>query len=102
MGHERGQASVLVVLWLALAALVAVGVARIGAAVLDGARAETAADAAALAGAGDDDRAARLVAARNGADLVEIRREGLEVQVRVRFGDAIRSSRASLRLVLVD
>lgn len=102
VGNERGQASVLALVWLTLAALLALGVARIGGAVLDGARAETAADAAALAGAGDDDRAARVVASRNGADLVEIRREGFEVQVWVRFGDAVRSSRASLQLVPAD
>ena len=67
----------------------------------DRARARTAADAAALAGAADGERAARQVAGANGADLVEIDRAGDEVVVQVRVGDveAYARARASRRPV---
>jgi D-alanyl-D-alanine carboxypeptidase len=60
----------------------------------DRARARTAADAAALAGAADGDRVARQVAEANGADLVEIRRTGDEVVVQVRVGEVEAYARA--------
>jgi D-alanyl-D-alanine carboxypeptidase len=67
----------------------------------DRARARTAADAAALAGAADGERAARQVAGANGADLVEIDGAGDEVVVQVRVGDveAYARARASRRPV---
>jgi hypothetical protein len=60
----------------------------------DRARARTAADAAAVAGAADGEAAARQVAAANGADLLEIERTGDEVVVRVRVGDLDAYARA--------
>jgi hypothetical protein len=60
----------------------------------DRARARTAADAAALAGAADGEPAAREVAEANGADLLEIERAGDEVVVRVRVGDLDAYARA--------
>ena len=59
-----------------------------GRALEDRARARTAADAAALAGAAEGEAAARRLAAANGGRLVEFRREGDEVVVRVRVGVA--------------
>ncbi len=58
------------------------------------ARASTAADAAALAGAAEGEAAARRLAAANGAELVEFRREGDEVVVRVRVGAVEAEARA--------
>jgi hypothetical protein len=58
------------------------------------ARASTAADAAALAGAAEGEAAARQLAAANGAELVEFRREGEEVVVRVRVGAVEAEARA--------
>ena len=57
-------------------------------AVADEARARTAADAAALAGAAEGEDAAREVAEANGAELVHWRAEGADVWVEVRVGDA--------------
>jgi D-alanyl-D-alanine carboxypeptidase len=67
----------------------------------DRARARTAADAAALAGAADGERTAREVAGANGADLVEIERNGDEVVVQVRVGEveAYAKARATRRSV---
>jgi LAS superfamily LD-carboxypeptidase LdcB len=56
-------------------------------ALVDRARARTAADAAALAGAAEGDQAARQVATANGAKLLEIERSGDEVVVQVRVGE---------------
>ncbi len=65
----------------------------------DRARARTAADAAALAGAADGERTAREVAGANGAHLVEIERNGDEVVVQVRVGEveAYAKARATRR-----
>jgi hypothetical protein len=60
----------------------------------DRARARTAADAAALAGVADGERAARQVAGANGADLLEIDRSGDEVVVQVRVGEVEAYARA--------
>jgi D-alanyl-D-alanine carboxypeptidase len=60
----------------------------------DRAQARTAADAAALAGAADGERTAREVAAANGADLLEIERNGDEVVVQVRVGEVEAYARA--------
>ncbi len=49
--RERGNVSILMVGGVALAAVLCLGVARVGAAAMLAARADTAADAAALAGA---------------------------------------------------
>jgi hypothetical protein len=57
----------------ALAAACAVGVARVGARAIDGAQAQTAADAAALAGVIHGRRGADALAARNGARVVSWR-----------------------------
>jgi hypothetical protein len=86
--NERGQALPLLLVVLVLAAAVAVLVADLGAAAVHRARARTAADAAALAGAADGEAAARDVAQRNGAELVGFAVDGPIVEVVVRHGPA--------------
>ena len=89
----------LVIAAMGIAVVLAVGLARVGSAAVDAARAEVAADAVALAAAAVDDGSAAELASLNGAELLEIRRMGLEVQVRVRVGAVVRESRATLLLV---
>jgi hypothetical protein len=80
---------------LVVAALVALVPAA--EALADRARASTAADAAALAGAAEGQDAARRLAVANGAELVSFRREGQEVVVRVRVGAVEAEARAQAR-----
>ncbi len=74
------------VLAMVLAAAIAMGIARIGGAASDRAQAQTAADAAALAGAAEGPGAARALAEANGARLVSYRQEGLDTSVAVEVG----------------
>ena len=80
---------------MALAVVLILVAARLGAPLADAAQARTAADAAALAGAADGRAAAVRMAARNGGTLVEYasRPDGVEVQVRV--GAAVARARAT-------
>lgn len=92
---DGGQALPLVVL-LVLALLAgAVVLAEVGLALEERARARTAADAAALAGAAAGEDAAGELAAANGGVLEEFRREGPEVEVTVRVGRARAVARAT-------
>lgn len=91
---ERGQASVLAVMWMALAFALAYGLAEVGRAAVDAAQASSAADAVALAAAATSDDGARSVAVGNAAEIVRIERLGPQVRVRVRVGRAERSARA--------
>ena len=72
----------------------AVGVGRVGGDVVVAARARAAADAAALAGAADGERAAQQLAEVNGGRLERFDAEGGEVQVEVTVGDARAVARA--------
>jgi secretion/DNA translocation related TadE-like protein len=90
VGDERGVVSVLVVAVLVVGLVLATGAARLGAVLVARARAETAADAAALAAADalalgrrDPVAAARAIAARNDAELLDCDCEGSHAQVRV-------------------
>jgi len=84
------------VLMVAIAAILAL--VRIGGALDDSARARTAADAAALAGAVDGRRGAESMAEQNGGTLVEfMQRDGM-VDVKVRVGDASANARAGARV----
>jgi secretion/DNA translocation related TadE-like protein len=100
---ERGAVTVLAVVAVALAVALAFGVARLGRAAGDRARADTAADAAALAAAGaiarghDPASAAASTAAGNGARLVRCSCTGTRPAVEVRFGDATGRARAEVR-----
>lgn len=72
-----------------------VGVARLGRAVVDAARAQTAADAAALAALEGGETQARRTAERNGAVVVVCRCGGDPVEVVVSIGSAEATARAS-------
>jgi hypothetical protein len=92
--RDRGQTLPLVVLILALAAAVMVLVARVGSTVDDRARAVTAADAAALAGAAEGRAAAEELARRNGGVLEDFHQEDGDTVVVVRVGVARAQARA--------
>lgn len=97
MGHrggEGGQVLPLVVLIVVCAGLGIAYLGRVGAVAAERARARTAADASALAGAAEGERAARDVAARNGALVIRYRIEGRDVALRVAVGRAEASARA--------
>lgn len=80
---------------LVVAVLAALGTAQLGVAMLQRQRAQTAADAAALAGVVDGREAAAAVAAANGAVLVDFQRSGDDVLVRVMVGEAAADALAS-------
>jgi len=87
---------------MALAVMLAVvtilALARVGTALDDSARARTAADAAALAGAVDGRAAAHDMAALNGGDLIEFARRGDTVDVLVGVGRATARASADARV----
>jgi hypothetical protein len=74
-------------------------VARLGVAADDAARARTAADAAALAGAIDGRRTAAEIAAANGGELLEFVRQGSVVEVVVGVNAARARARAETTVV---
>lgn len=78
---------------LAVGGLV-LGLGRLGGLTAEAARARSAADAAALAGAAEGEDAARRLASDNGASLESYSVEGAEVQVEVRLGRARARARA--------
>ena len=91
---QRGQALPFVALVMVVAIAVAVMVVRLGGQLDHRARAQTAADAVALAGAGGGEDAARTIASRNGAEIESfVIRDG-EVEVIVRVADRRASARA--------
>lgn len=97
---ECGQSAVLVLVVVAmLGAVLAAALADFGAAVQQRARAQTAADAAALASLDGGRWAAERFAARHGAAVVTWHRGPgpFEVTVVVRLGDATATARASNR-----
>ena len=94
MGGERGSVTPLVaVVALAVGGLV-LGLGRLGGLTAEAARARSAADAAALAGAAEGEAAARRLASDNGASLESFSVEGAEVQGEVRLGRATARARA--------
>ncbi len=96
--HESGQALPLMALVLIVAITAILALARIGGALDDSARARTAADAAALAGAVDGRAGARSMAEQNGGTLVEFVQRGEMVDVEVRVGDSSATARAGARV----
>jgi hypothetical protein len=94
MSKEHGQVLPLVAVVLVLAGVLAMVVGRISGAAVDRARARTAADAAALAGAAEGEDAARAVAAANGGEVASYRTIGRDVAVVVRVGEAVAPARA--------
>lgn len=94
---EAGQALPLT-LMLALMVLVAAGavLGMVHNVLADQARAQTAADAAALAAAASDGRAARLAAEANGARLLRLTHPDGDAEVTVKFGNSEAKARARL------
>ncbi len=96
---DRGQAVPLLIGVLAVGLLLLLAVARVGSAVVAAARARTAADAAALAGAQWGRASAVAAAEDNGGHLVGFRQERDDVVVRVEVDGAAATARATLVLV---
>ena len=86
MGNERGQVLPLVAIVIVLIGLLCVGLVHLGGTASAAARAQTAADAAALAGAAEGRERAEDLAEANGARLTRYEREGDEVEVTVQLG----------------
>ena len=89
-----GQAVPLLLLVLFVAVLLLLVVVRVGAVVHRRAVAQTAADAAALAGARHGEDAARSLAASDGAEIESFVERGAEVEVVVRLDDVRATARA--------
>ena len=94
---EQGQALPVVALVLVLVLVLALAIGAVGEATIQRARAQTAADAAALAGAADGADAARDLAGRNGATLVSFD-PGPPVEVVVEVDGRRAVARAEKRL----
>lgn len=91
---ESGQAMPLVLGVVALAVTVLLALVPLARGTAQRARAVTAADAAALAGAAEGEGAARRVAADNGAQLVDWQAQGADVWVTVLVGEARAQAKA--------
>lgn len=83
---ERGNMTPLSLIVFAFVVLFAMGFTRIGAAMIVQARAQNAADSAALAGAVEGESTAMLMARRNGAELTAFDVEDQMVTVTVSIG----------------
>lgn len=91
--RDRGQALVVVLGVVAVAALLVVAVASVGGRLVRRDRAQAAADAVALAAVVEGRAGAAALAARNGASLVSYQEDGDEVTVVV----AVDGERATAR-----
>jgi len=92
--HDEGQLLPLYALIVLVAGGAMLVLVHLGTLALHRAQARTAADAAALAGAAEGRDAAEQVATKNGAVLESFRRDGTDVEVRVRVGATHASARA--------
>jgi outer membrane lipoprotein SlyB len=90
----RGQATPLWAVVLLLAALLLVPMGLVARATIERSKAQSAADAAALAGALDGEDEARTVARLNGARVERYHQEGDTVEVVVVVGDRRATARA--------
>lgn len=93
-GRERGSVLPLLALIMVLVGVVSLALGRIGGAAAESARARTAADAAALAGAAEGRDAAAALAGANGGRLVTYEQHGSDTRVVVAVGSAEATSRA--------
>jgi hypothetical protein len=91
---ESGQVAPLLALFAVAIGLACLGLGRFAAGGVDAARARTAADAAALAGAVDGEAAAREAAVANGGAVESYESAGTDVRVRARVGAHAASARA--------
>lgn len=98
---DRGQATPLWAVVLVLAGLLLVPTGMLVQATVARAEARSAADAAALAGALEDEAAARSVAEANDAELVAYEARGDLVEVTVVVGDRRATARAERTVRLV-
>lgn len=89
VGNERGSMAPLVALVVVLAGAACLVLGRLGGVATATARAQTAADAAALAGAADGPDAARALARANGARLSRLDVDGDAVEVAVVVGEDV-------------
>ena len=92
--RERGSALPMLVVGVLLAGVLALQIGRMGGVAGARAQAQTAADAAALAGAADGEPAARALAEANGARLVGFEERGRDTRVVVDRGPARAPARA--------
>jgi Flp pilus assembly protein TadG len=92
--HEAGQIVPMVALVVAIVMLMGLLVVRLGLQVDERARAQSAADAAALAGATEGEDVAGSITEANGAVLESYVVQGAEVEVVVRYGDERATARA--------
>jgi len=93
---DRGQAAVLIVTVLAVLLVVFVlAIAAMGRITIDRTRAQTAADAAALASLDGGASEATELAARHGAEVVSWTQNDFEVTVVVRLADVTATARAT-------
>jgi hypothetical protein len=95
---DEGQALPLVVVSVLVAAVAALALGRLGIRAIGDARAQTAADAAALAGVRGGYPAAAQLATANGARLVSFTISGRDVVVRVESDGSVAEAHA----VLID
>jgi hypothetical protein len=95
MGNDHGQAVVLLLAVVVMAALAVVGVGEFGTRIIDRGRAQTAADAAALAATIGGRSAAARLAAGNGAVLVSYSEVGDAVTVVVEIEGERATARAN-------
>jgi hypothetical protein len=95
---DRGQAVPLVIAVGVVAAVAVVALGRLAVGAVEAARARTAADAAALAGAVDGRAAASTAAVANHGVLISFVTSGEEVVVEVRVGRATARARAAMML----
>jgi predicted transcriptional regulator len=93
--RDRGQSTVLLLAVITLAVVSVTATARFAGRVVTRQQAQTAADAAALAGAAAGRTAASELADANGAVLVTFVEVGDDVQVVVRVGGATATARAT-------
>ncbi len=91
---ERGAVTVLLGAAIVIVAYLVLQETKLSVAAADRARAQTAADAAALGGVVDGEEVAADLARRNGATLLSFVDDGDRVQVRVGFRDAVATARA--------
>ncbi len=94
---DAGQVLPLFAVLILFVLLIGVGLMRLAGGLTDRARARTAADAAALAGARDGEDMAGRVAEENNARLEQYVARDREVEVTVRVGDERATARAQLR-----
>ena len=92
--NERGAVTVVVGAAIVIVAYLVLPETKLSVAAADRARAQTAADAAALGGVVDGEEAAADLALSNGATLLSFVDDGDQVQVQVGFHGAVATARA--------